>query len=85
MRVYAHAANGGMLPRSSRGVQGHIIGAGSHRRDDRDERDSIPPLVRAALDNLREVAGQVMEGDADAETKVVELLVRAAQEMKRNS
>jgi DNA-binding PadR family transcriptional regulator len=48
-------------------------------RDD----DSVPPLVRAALDNLRAVAEQVIEGDADAETKVVELLARAAQEMKK--
>jgi hypothetical protein len=49
----------------------------------RDEDDRVPPLVRAALDNLREVAEQVIESDADAETKVVELLARAAQELKK--
>jgi hypothetical protein len=45
----------------------------------------VPPLVRAALDNLREVAEQVIESDADAEAKVVELLARAAQELKKTS
>jgi len=55
------------------------------RRRGRDEDDRVPPLVHAALDNLREVAEQVIEGDADAETKVVELLARAAQELKKTS
>jgi DNA-binding PadR family transcriptional regulator len=54
-------------------------------RDDDDNRDNVPPLVQAALDNLREVAEQVIEGDAESEAKVVELLARAAQEMKRKS
>jgi len=57
---------------------------GRRRGRDRDEDGGVPPLVRAALDNLREVAEQVIEGDADAETKVVELLARAAQEMKKS-
>jgi DNA-binding PadR family transcriptional regulator len=55
------------------------------RGRDRDDGDRVPPLVQAALDNLREVAEQVIEGDADAETKIVELLARAAQEMKKKS
>jgi DNA-binding PadR family transcriptional regulator len=55
------------------------------RGRDRDDDDRLPPLVRAALDNLREVAEQLIEGDADAETKIVELLARAAQEMKKKS
>jgi len=58
---------------------------GRRRGRDRHEDDSVPPLVRAALDNLRDVAEQVIERDADAETKVVELLARAAQEMKKTS
>src|SRR5689334_15054395 len=52
--------------RGSRRGRGHGPG--------RDDDDRVPPLVRAALDNLREVAEQVIEGDADAEVKVVELL-----------
>ena len=58
---------------------------GRRRGRGRDEDESMPPLVRAALDNLRAVAEQVIEGDADAETKVVELLARAAQELKKTS
>ena len=59
------------------------------RRFGRDEEDEdrrggrLPPLVRAALENLREVARERLEGDADAEAKLVEILARAAQEMKK--
>jgi DNA-binding PadR family transcriptional regulator len=62
--------------------RGRRHGRGGRGRDD-DDRSDVPPLVRAALENLRDVAAQVIEGDADAETKVVELLARAAQEMKK--
>jgi DNA-binding PadR family transcriptional regulator len=55
---------------------------GRRRGRERDE-DGVPPLVRAALDNLREVAARQIEVDADAETKIVEVLARAAQEMKK--
>jgi DNA-binding PadR family transcriptional regulator len=48
-----------------------------------DDRRRLPPLVRAALENLREVAGERLEGDADAEAKLVEILARAAQELKK--
>jgi DNA-binding PadR family transcriptional regulator len=66
--------------------EGDDEGRGGRRRGrGRDEDDRVPPLVRAALDNLRDVAGKVIEGDADAETKVVELLARAAQELKKSS
>jgi DNA-binding PadR family transcriptional regulator len=48
-----------------------------------EERDSMPPLVRAALENLREVAAKRLDDDAEAETKVVEVLARAAAELKK--
>jgi DNA-binding PadR family transcriptional regulator len=52
--------------------------------DDEDRRGGgLPPLVRAALENLREVAGARLEHDADAEAKLVEILARAAQELKK--
>ncbi len=52
--------------------------------DDDDRRGPrVPPLVRAALENLREVAAERLEGDADAEAKVVEVLARAAGELKK--
>ena len=51
--------------------------------DERDDRRRLPPLVRAALQNLREVVGERIENDADAEAKLVEILARAAQELKK--
>jgi DNA-binding PadR family transcriptional regulator len=54
---------------------------GRHRGDD--AYNGVPPLVGAALDNLREVAARQIEADADAETRIVEVLARAAQELKK--
>jgi DNA-binding PadR family transcriptional regulator len=52
--------------------------------DERDgERNGLPRLVRAALDNLRAVAAERLEKDAEAEAKVVDVLARAAQELRR--
>jgi DNA-binding PadR family transcriptional regulator len=53
-------------------------------REDERSGPSVPPLVRAALVNLREVAAKRLETDADAEPKVVDVLARAAAEIKRN-
>ena len=58
------------------------------RRGDEDD-DSrrgprVPRLVRAALENLREVAAERLKGDADAEAKVVDVLARAAAELKKS-
>jgi DNA-binding PadR family transcriptional regulator len=52
-------------------------------RDDAGDRGSLPPLVRAALDNLRDVASKRLEADEDAETNIVEVLARVAQELKK--
>ena len=53
--------------------------------DDRDnDRNGLPRLVRAALDNLRVVAAERLESDAEAEAKVVDVLARAAQELRRS-
>jgi DNA-binding PadR family transcriptional regulator len=54
---------------------------GEDERDD--QRPGVPPLVKAAFDNLRETAVKRLEGDADAEAKIVDILARAAGEMKR--
>ena len=56
---------------------------GRDERDD-DEQHALPRLVRAALENLREVAAKQIGENADAETKIVEVLARAAQEMRKN-
>jgi DNA-binding PadR family transcriptional regulator len=50
---------------------------------DADDR-TIPPLVEAALSNLREVALTRLDADAQAEARIVEILARAAMEMKRD-
>jgi DNA-binding PadR family transcriptional regulator len=52
-------------------------------RDGGDDRPRVSRLVRAALDNLREVAAERLRDDADAEAKVVEALARAAAELRR--
>ena len=54
-----------------------------YQRGDRDDRNRLPPLVRAAIDNLREVAAERLKDDAEAETKLVEVLARAAAELKK--
>jgi DNA-binding PadR family transcriptional regulator len=52
--------------------------------DDDDRRGAkVSPLLRAAIDNLREVAAARLEADAEAEAKLVEVLARAAAELKK--
>jgi DNA-binding PadR family transcriptional regulator len=55
------------------------------RREERDDERSNagPPLLRAALENLRDVALNRLDEEPDAEPRVVELLARAASDMKR--
>jgi DNA-binding PadR family transcriptional regulator len=48
-----------------------------------DARERMPPLVHAALENLREVAAARLASDAEAETRLVEVLARAAAELKK--
>jgi DNA-binding PadR family transcriptional regulator len=63
---------------------------GERMRSRRDEDDGesrrgprVPRLVRAALENLRDVAADRLKGEAEAEAKVVEVLARAATELKK--
>jgi len=49
----------------------------------RDSRRSLPPLVDAALAHLRETVGKRLEGDAEVEAQLVEILARAAAELQR--
>jgi DNA-binding PadR family transcriptional regulator len=51
-------------------------------RGERGERGSLPPLSEAALDHLRETISKRLEGDADAEAHLVEILARAAADMQ---
>jgi DNA-binding PadR family transcriptional regulator len=56
------------------------------RRAARGERDagrSLPPLVQAAFDHLRETVSKRLEGDASAEASLAEILARTAAELQR--
>jgi DNA-binding PadR family transcriptional regulator len=44
----------------------------------------MPRLVRAALENLRDVAADRLKDNGDTEAKVVEVLARAAAELKKS-
>ncbi|ABD88769.1 PadR family transcriptional regulator [Rhodopseudomonas palustris] len=47
------------------------------------EASELPPLVRAALDNLRDVTGKQLAKDPEAEAELVAMLARAAGELRR--
>jgi hypothetical protein len=51
---------------------------------DDDDRRGMPPLVRAAIENLRDVAAKRLDDNDEAEAKVVEVLARAAAELKKS-
>jgi DNA-binding PadR family transcriptional regulator len=57
----------------------------SERREERGNRRNLPPLVEAAFDHLRETVSKRLEGDADAESRLVEILARAATELQQKS
>ncbi|HEY1746887.1 MAG TPA: PadR family transcriptional regulator [Xanthobacteraceae bacterium] len=52
-------------------------------RGERRDRSGLPPLTQAALDHLRETVGKRLEGDAEAEAHLVEILARAAAAVQR--
>ena len=54
-------------------------------RGERESRRSLPPLVEAAFDHLRETVGKRLEGDADAEARLVEILTHTDAELQRRS
>jgi DNA-binding PadR family transcriptional regulator len=51
--------------------------------DDERRGPSVSPMVRAAIENLRDIAAKRLEDDAEAEAKVVEVLVAAASRLRR--
>jgi DNA-binding PadR family transcriptional regulator len=54
-------------------------------RGDRDSRRSLPPLVEAAFDHLRDTVSKRLENDAETESRLVEILARAATELQQRS
>jgi DNA-binding PadR family transcriptional regulator len=56
------------------------FGADEERESDR---GGLSPLVRAALENLREIAGKRMAEDIELEAKLVDILARAAADLRK--
>ncbi|HUD85950.1 MAG TPA: PadR family transcriptional regulator [Xanthobacteraceae bacterium] len=52
-------------------------------RGEREDRRSLPPLVEAALDHLREIVGKRLDNDAAAEARLAEILARTAADLQR--
>jgi DNA-binding PadR family transcriptional regulator len=52
-------------------------------RGERESRRSLPPLMQAAFDHLRETVSKRLEGDAEVEAHLVEILARAAADLQR--
>jgi DNA-binding PadR family transcriptional regulator len=49
------------------------------------ERRTLPPLVEAAFDHLRETVSKRLDNDAEDESRLVEILARAATELQQRS
>jgi DNA-binding PadR family transcriptional regulator len=52
-------------------------------RGEHDNRRSLPPLVEAAFDHLRDTVGKRLGDDADAEARLVEILARTDADLQR--
>jgi DNA-binding PadR family transcriptional regulator len=62
---------------------GERVGRWRRKVRDREDRSPLPPLTEAALEHLRETIGKRLEGDAEAEAHLVEILARAAADLQR--
>jgi len=54
------------------------------RGEEREQRRALPQLVEATLQHLRETIGKRLDGDPDAEARLVEILARTAAELQRS-
>ena len=92
-RLYSITAEGRAHLKDNRAFADALIerltAAGERIAQQREEMDDgrhgsrMPRLVRAAMENLRDVAVERLKNDADAEAKVVDVLARAAAELRR--
>jgi len=53
------------------------------RHFERPDDQNVPQLVKAALDNLRDVASKRLETEPAAETRIVEILARLADDLRK--
>ncbi|HEX3939311.1 MAG TPA: PadR family transcriptional regulator [Xanthobacteraceae bacterium] len=54
-------------------------------RGEHGDHPSLPPLVEAALDHLRQTLGKKLDDDAEAEAGLVEILAHTDAELRRRS
>jgi DNA-binding PadR family transcriptional regulator len=52
-------------------------------RNEREDRGTLPPLVDAALDHLREAVRKRLAKDEEVEARLVEILARAAADLQQ--
>jgi DNA-binding PadR family transcriptional regulator len=52
-------------------------------RGEREDRRNLPPLVEATFDHLREMVTKRLDNDAEAESRLVEILARTATELQK--
>jgi DNA-binding PadR family transcriptional regulator len=53
-------------------------------RGDREDRRTLPPLLEATIDHLRDIVGKRLDNDADAEAHLVEIIARTVTELQRH-
>jgi DNA-binding PadR family transcriptional regulator len=94
-RLYSITAEGRAYLESNRtfvdAVLERLDAVGERMRSRRSDEDNdgrrgprVPRLVQAALENLRDVAVERLKSNGDTEAKVVEVLARAAAELKKS-
>ena len=54
-------------------------------RGERADRRTLPPLVEATIDHLREAVGKRLDNDPEAEARLVEILARTVMELQQRS
>jgi DNA-binding PadR family transcriptional regulator len=67
------------------GAIGERVNRFRRERGERGSRRTLPALVEAAFDHLRETVSKRLENDAEAESRLVEILARAATELQQRS
>jgi DNA-binding PadR family transcriptional regulator len=93
-KLYTITAEGSAYLAANRGFVDAVLerldAVGERVRSRRDEENDgerhgprMPRLVRAAFENLRDVAVERLKSNGDTEAKVVEVLARAAAELKK--
>jgi DNA-binding PadR family transcriptional regulator len=54
-------------------------------RGEREDRATLPPLLEATLEHLREAVGKRLESDTEAEARLVEIIARTVTELQQRN